>query len=182
MAQYNLVHQFNDLRAPDVTFASGTTNALYISQFQWSDASTPSNFTIFAFQEQAPHTDSRQEDYMVCHLIREEWQKKSVNEIKAALKQSVHIPSNVNSLGIQIQVFAKASRIFFGEESVLTECLNQLHLKIARNKSSFKNEIALNEFFAAKFMLAIDRRVQCWLKSCEEHKTPATKSTTNAST
>jgi hypothetical protein len=31
MAQYNLVHQFKELRAPDVTFASGTTNALFIS-------------------------------------------------------------------------------------------------------------------------------------------------------
>ncbi len=64
-------------------------------------------------------------------------------------------------------MFAKASRIFFGEESILTECLNQLHLEIARNKSSFKNEIALDEFFVAKFMFAIDQRVQRWLKSCE---------------
>ena len=102
MAQYVLVHQFKDLRAPAVTFASGTTNALYIGQFQWSDSSTPSNFTIFAFREQEPHTDSHQEDYMVCHLIREEGQKKSVDEIKASLKQSVRIPSDVNCLGIQI--------------------------------------------------------------------------------
>ena len=79
----------------------------------------------------------------------------------------MHIPSNVNGLGIQIQLFAKASRIFFGKESVLTECLNQLHLEIAWNKSSFKNKIALDEFFMAKFMFAIDQQVQRWLKSCE---------------
>ena len=87
MAQYDLVHQFKDLRALDVTFAPGTTNALYIGQFLWSDSSTPSNFTIFAFHKQEPHTDSHQEDYMVCHLIQEEGQKKAVNEIKASLKQ-----------------------------------------------------------------------------------------------
>jgi hypothetical protein len=104
---------------------------------------------------------------MVCHLIREEGQKKPVDKIKASLKQSVHIPSNVNGLRIQIQLFAKASRIFFGEESVLTEYLNQLHLEIARNKSSFKNEIALDEFFVVKFMFAINQRVQRWLKSCK---------------
>jgi len=167
MAQYDLVHQFKELRAPDVTFASGTTNALYIGQFQWSDSSTPSNFTMFAFREQEPNTDSRQEDYMVCHLIREEGQKKSVDEIKASLKQSVHIRSDVNGLGIQVQLFEKASKIFFGEESVLTDCLNQLHLEIARNKTSFKNEIAVDDFFVAKFMFAIDKRVQRWLKSCE---------------
>ncbi len=83
MAQYNLVHQFKDLLAPDVTFALGTTNALYIGQFQWSNSSTPSNITIFAFHEQEPKTDSSQEDYMVCHQIHEEGQKKSVDEIKA---------------------------------------------------------------------------------------------------
>ena len=44
---------------------------------------------------------------------------------------------------------------------------NQLHLEIARNKTSFKNEIAVDEFFVAKFMFAVDRRVQRWLKSCE---------------
>lgn len=168
MAQYDLVHQFKEMRAQDVTFATGTTNALYIGQFLWSDPSTPSNFTMFAFREQEPNTDSRQEDFMVCHLIREEGQKKSVDEIKASLKQTVHIPSDVNGLGIQIQLFEKASRIFFGDDSVLTENLNQLHLEIARNKTSFKSEIAVDEFFVAKFMFAVDRRVQRWLKSCEK--------------
>jgi hypothetical protein len=167
MAQYDLLHQFKEMQAQDVTFASGTTNALYIGQFLWSDSSTPSNFTMFAFREQEPNMDSRQEDFMICHLIREEGQKKSVDEIKASLKQTVHIPSDVNGLGIQIQLFEKASRIFFGDESALTDSLNQLHLEIARNKTSFKNEIAVDEFFVAKFMFAIDRRVQRWLKSCE---------------
>ena len=150
MAQYDLLHQFKEMRAQDVTFASGTTNALYIGQFLWSDSSTPSNFTMFAFREQEPNMDSRQEDFMICHLIREEGQKKSVDEIKASLKQTVHIPSDVNGLGIQIQLFEKASRIFFGDESALTDSLNQLHLEIARNKTSFKNEIAVDEFFCGK--------------------------------
>jgi hypothetical protein len=69
MAQYNLVHQFKDLKAPDVTFPSGTTNALYIGQFLWADSSTPSNFTIFAFREQEPNTNNHQEDFLVCHLL-----------------------------------------------------------------------------------------------------------------
>jgi hypothetical protein len=69
MAQYDLVHQFKDLKAPDVIFASGTTNTLYIGQFLWADSSTPSNFTIFAFCKQEPNTDNHQEDYLVCHLI-----------------------------------------------------------------------------------------------------------------
>jgi hypothetical protein len=168
MAQFNLVHQFKDLKAPDVTFPSGTTNALYIGQFLWADSSIPSNFTIFAFREQEPNTNNRQEDFLVCHLLQEEGQKKSVDEIKASLEQSVHVPSNIYNLGIQVQLFEKAARIFFGEESVLTKCLSNLHYTIAHNKKCFQDQIALDKFFPAKFLLAIDQRVRRWLKSYEQ--------------
>jgi hypothetical protein len=50
MAQYDLLHQVKEMRAQDVTFASGKTNALYIGQFLWSNSSTPSNFTRFALR------------------------------------------------------------------------------------------------------------------------------------
>ncbi|KAL3809165.1 hypothetical protein ACHAXA_004664 [Cyclostephanos tholiformis] len=117
MAQYDLVYQFKELNAPDVTFPTGTTNALYLGQFLYSDSSKPSNFTIFAFREQEPNTDTHQEDFLDCHLLREEGQRKSVNDIKASLKQPVHVPSDINSLGIQVQLFQKAASIFFAEYS-----------------------------------------------------------------
>ena len=63
MAQYDLVHQFKELNAPE---------------FLYADSSTPSNFIIFAFRKQEPNTDTCQEDFLVCYLLREEGQKKSV--------------------------------------------------------------------------------------------------------
>ncbi len=79
----------------------------------------------------------------------------------------VHVPSNFNGLGTQIQLFGAASTIFFGEDSVCTLNLNQLLTMIGRNKKSFRDQIALDEFFAAKFLFAFDKQVQCWLRSCE---------------
>jgi hypothetical protein len=124
MAQYNLVHQFKEQGFHDVTYASGTTNALYVGGFLYADSSTPSNFTIFAFHKQEPNLDNRQHNYLICHLIQIEGQKKSLDEIKASLKQSVHVPSNFNGLGTQNQLFGAASTIFFGEDSVCTSNLN----------------------------------------------------------
>ncbi len=46
MAQYNLVHKFKEEGFPGVAFALGTTQALFIGEFLYSDFSTPSNFTI----------------------------------------------------------------------------------------------------------------------------------------
>jgi hypothetical protein len=51
MAQYNLVHQFEEQGFPNVAFALGTMQALFIREFLYSDLSTPSNFTIFCFPQ-----------------------------------------------------------------------------------------------------------------------------------
>jgi hypothetical protein len=48
------------------------------------------------------------------------------------------------------------------------EKLNQLLLLVGRNKKPFRNQIALDEFFAAKFLFALDWRVQRWLRLCEQ--------------
>jgi hypothetical protein len=58
MAKYNIVHQFKEEGFHDVTFASGTTNALYLGGFLYANSSTPSNFTIFAFHKQEPNSDN----------------------------------------------------------------------------------------------------------------------------
>ena len=51
---------------------------------------------------------------------------------QSIIKTIMHISFDINGLGIQIQLFAKALRFFFGEESVLTECLNQLQRDCTR--------------------------------------------------
>jgi hypothetical protein len=115
MAQYKLVHQFEEQGFHNVTFASGTTNALYVGGFLYADSITPSNFTIFAFRKQEPNSDNRQQDYLICQPIQVEGQKKSLEEIKASLKQLVHVPSDFNRLGIQIQLFGAALIIFLAK-------------------------------------------------------------------
>jgi hypothetical protein len=156
MAQYNLVHQFKEQGFHNVTFALGTTNALYVGGFLYADSSTPSNITIFAFHEQEPNSDNHQHDYLICHLIQVEGQKKSLEEIKALLKQSVQVPSDFNGFGTQIQLFGAALTIFFCKDSVCTLSLNQLLTMIGRNKKSFQDQIAFDDFFATKFLFAID--------------------------
>ncbi len=167
MAQYNLVHQFKELGFQDVAFASGTTQALFVGEFLYSNSSTPSNFTILTFHEQEPNSDELQQDCLICHLIQVEGETKTLDEIRALLKKSVHIPSDFNSLGTQIQLFGAALTIFFGKDSICTSSHSLLLPTIGRNKKSFRDQIALDEFFAAKFLFVVDKQVQHWLNSCE---------------
>jgi len=69
MAQYELVHQFKEFGFPDIGFAQGTAQALFVGDFLYADSSTPSNFTVFAFREQEPLPNSPQNDYLICQLV-----------------------------------------------------------------------------------------------------------------
>jgi hypothetical protein len=144
MAQYKLVHQFKELGFPDIGFAQGTAHFLY------ANSSTPSNFTVFTFHEQEPLLDSRQNNYLICQLVQTQGQKKSLDKIKASLKQTVHVPTDFNSMGTQFQLFAAACEVFFGDESVCSTSLMQLLITIGHNKKTFRNHIALDNLFIAK--------------------------------
>ncbi len=137
MAQYKLIHQFKELGFPNIGFAQGMVQALYIGNFLYSDSSTASNFTVSAFHKVEPLSNSCQKDYLICQLVQTQGQKKMLNKIKASLKQTVHIPSDFNGMGTQLQVFAAAYEIFFGKESVCATSLRQLLIVVRRNKKAF---------------------------------------------
>jgi hypothetical protein len=110
--------------------------------------------------------DSCQNDYLICQLVQTQGEKKPLDKIKASLKQTVHVPTNFNSMGAQLQLFAAGCEIFFGKENVCSTSLRQLLITIGRNKKTFQDHIALDDLFVAKFMLAVNRRFQCWLGMC----------------
>jgi hypothetical protein len=114
-----------------------------LGDFLYSDSSLPSNFTVFAFHEQEPSSLKQQTDYLICHLIQEQGRKKSIDEIKASLKQTVHVPKNFTGLGTQLQLFVTASPIFFESKNICMEKLNQLLLLFGQNKKPIRDQIAL---------------------------------------
>jgi hypothetical protein len=69
LPQYKLIHQFKEGSFPDVTFALGTTQALFPGKSLYADSSTQSNFTVFAFHEQEPNCANQQTGFLICHLI-----------------------------------------------------------------------------------------------------------------
>jgi hypothetical protein len=84
-------------------------------EFLYADSSTQSNFTVFAFHEQEPNSANQQTDFLICHLVQEQGQKKSLNEIKASLKQAVHgyLPQHQASFLAMKVSAANASNIFY---------------------------------------------------------------------
>jgi hypothetical protein len=87
-----------------------------------------------------------------------------------SLKQAVYIPSNFVSLGTQLQLFAAASNIFFGNGSVCTNRLKHLLYLVRQNKKSFCDKIALTVFLPQGSLLqsTVNKRVQRWLPMCKQ--------------
>lgn len=158
-AEQELHHQFNTLNLTDVCFAPGTIQNLYLGEFTYRNSSSPSNFTIFAFFEQPPLSNVKQENYLTCHLIHENGQKQSMEEIKASMKQEVIVPKDYTLMGTQLQYFVGAVEIFFGAESTLRIELNKLLHKVAMYKKQFRDMITLDEWFPCRFLFAVNRRV-----------------------
>jgi hypothetical protein len=63
--------------------------------------------------------DDCQKDYLICHLLQVKVLKKLFDETKALLKQLVHVPTDFNGLGTQIQLFTAAPRIVFWQRKHL---------------------------------------------------------------
>ncbi len=80
----------------------------------------------------------------------------------------MHVPKDFIGLRTQLQLLAIASSIFFGSKSFCTEKLNQLLLLVGRKKKPFRDQIALDKFFAEKFLFAVDWRAQRRLRSCKQ--------------
>jgi hypothetical protein len=110
---------------------------------------------------------NRQPSYLICHLIHEFSIKQSPEEIKSSLMQDVIVPKDYNLLGVQLQYFLGAVEIFFGSESIAAFEIRRLLLQMGRLKKQFRDMIALDEWFVACFLFAIDKCFQRWLNKCK---------------
>jgi hypothetical protein len=59
------------------------------------------------------------------------------------------------------------NNIFFGEFSVGSQSLPSLLSQMERYKSTFRAMECLNKEIPSKFLLAVDKRYQIWLKECK---------------
>jgi hypothetical protein len=142
MAQCEPIRQFKELVFPYIGFAQGMTQGLYVNDFLYADSSTPRNFAVFAFHEQEPLLDSRQNDYLIFQSVQTQGQKKLLDKMKTSLKQTVHVPTNFNTIGTQLQLFYARYEIFFCNECICTTSLQQLLITARGNKKTFRDHIA----------------------------------------
>eukprot|EP00957_Ditylum_brightwellii_P162053 12337962-Ditylum_brightwellii.AAC.1 len=77
-------------------------------------------------------------------------QGKTLEDIKKSAKQSVRVPTDFSGLKTQLSYWMGACKIFFGDESVPVEKLEELNTMMIKYKHHFTAKTSMNEMFLAK--------------------------------
>ena len=171
LAEQELNTQFESHGLSEVSFSQGYMANIYSGNLLWSSSDSPSNHSPFSLAEVEPlRADEQKIRHITLQLVLTQGRGMTVDEIKASNKQEVHPPMNFHELKEQLNMFLVATKIFFGELSIGSQCFGVLLNMINHHKSTFKAKERLDEQFAAKFLFAVDTRNQLWLKECKSAK------------
>jgi hypothetical protein len=167
IADQELNMQFKNLNLNDAAFSIGFTQALYNGKFLWADSGTPSNFSPFCIFEVEPLLAAEQQNrHFTLHIVQTQGKGRTIDEIKSSSKQEVKAPTTYIELTQQLNYFAGACQIFFGEHSAATTSIRAIVVSIEKYKQIFKAREVRETVFVSKFLFAIDTRMQMWLDEC----------------
>ena len=148
--------------------SAGVITSIFNGGFTRSYDDSPSNFSTFSFPEKKIFAKHAITDCIILQLKEISGKGLSSDDVEAALKQGIEIPTSIDAMRYSIFNIAAASKFFFGDYSLLSQALIKAHNHIVHNRTTYLSLHSQDKLFIAKFLFAIDTRVNLWLESCEE--------------
>lgn len=160
------MQQMKSLGSGQAAISSSVTSSLHKGFLTWS-GETPNNLSVFSFSTQTPgQGDSNRGEVM--HLISMQGKRKTANEIKESMLQSIKIASNFDEMMRQITYWKDGLVIILGAESLVVTQINRLRASISKGEGTFRLRIHNDGKFISMFLYGVDVRVQRWLEECKE--------------
>ena len=161
----------NNYNCSNLDVAKGVIVNLFNGNFLRSFDESPSNFSPFSFPKRnimgsdGRYSSDREDLFL---QLKENTGKGLSNEdVNSLLKQSVKIPTTIEALRFNIVNLTAASKFFFSTYSILPQELDRIHDHIVQNYTIYEALQYNDKRFTAKFLFAIDTRIQLWLGMCE---------------
>ena len=148
----------------DITVPLAT--ALFYGNFLWDRPDSPNNFCSLFFRKPNPLSSTGAKEAMLLLLKADKGNGWSDKDLEKVLHQAITIPTTIDSMLHSLHNFASASRLFFGDTSLLTTGLTSWHGEISRNLVSYESQALQDPTFIASIMTEIDTRINCWLTDC----------------
>ena len=148
--------------------SAGVITSIFNGGFTRSYDDSPSNFSTFSFPEKKIFAKHAITDCIILQLKEISGKGLFNDNVEAALKQGIEIPTSIDAMRYSIFNVAAASKFFFGDYSLLSQALIKAHNHIVHNRTTYLSLHSQDNMFIAKFLFAIDTRMNLWLESCEE--------------
>jgi hypothetical protein len=120
-------------------FASGLTTSMYTAHIFWANLIDPKNFSDFFCNHRHANDQDHTGRFIVLHLQERLGKAKTLDEIKALMKQTLTVPKDFHQMLDGLKIFTGLNAILDGGQEV-SENLENLTITIAEIKKSSKLE------------------------------------------
>ena len=143
--------------------AAVATTLLYGS-FLWKDTLSPSGFAASVLSSEGVlRLDTLHEGMILDYSTRFDISSSSLSKLT---KTQVLFPSDIDELVHRVRAFQVLAAFFFKKNGFLSQGLKRVVNFCMDNKMLLKTRMYMDKSFIAKFICAIDDRVNQWLKQC----------------
>ncbi len=140
--------------------------------------SAPGPFSPFSFSEATAISSNSEKDRSLLLEIYSSMKGgliKSIDDVKSSAKTTVTVPQNFHSFNFQLKAFTIAIGFVFSKDSILATKLQDFVVNVnGKHSIIYKNRIAINNTFAAKFLWSVDCFTQLFLKTAASARTKRT--------
>ena len=140
---------------------------IYNGNFLRAFDESPSNFSPFSFPKKSLFGKNPETECLILQLKELAGRGLSNDDVESALKQGVKVPKSIEEMRFSIFNTTAAASFFFSKWSLLSTKLLEVHNHLVRHYPIYEASLAKDHLFTAKFLFAIDTRIQIWLKMCE---------------
>jgi hypothetical protein len=118
-------------------FASGLTTSMYMAHIFWANLIEPKNFSAFFCYRRQANDQDHTGRFIVLHLQERLGKAKSLDEIKASMKQTLTVPKDFHQMLDGLRIFTGLNAVLDGGREV-SENLEKLTIVIAENQEIFQ--------------------------------------------
>ena len=151
----------------NVSITQGVIMNLFNGNFLHSFDESLSNFSPFSFPKKSLFGRNPETECLILQPKELTGRGLSNDDVELALKQGEKVPKSIEEMRFSIFNMTAVASFFFSKWSLLSSKLLEVHNQLVCHYPIYKASLVKDHLFTAKFLFAIDTRIQLWLKMCE---------------
>ena len=147
--------------------SQGMSSALYSGIIRAPTPGVPENLSLFFIPKKSPTQVTNISQHLIAQSLKStEGSGLDTSEIKLATKQKIAIPTSYHEFLTQLENFQLLLEFIFGKTSLLYKQFFTVTTHVRQFEHEYEERINSHQWFIAKILSFVDRRIQLFLESC----------------